>query len=159
MPRRTNIKIRKVLPDPLYQSELVAKLINCVMISGKKTIAQKHVYKAMEEAAKQLKSEPLIVLEDAIERIKPRVEVRARRVGGAAYQVPNMVSPSRSFSLAIKWLINASRARPSSQFHTFADKLAAELVDSYNGQGGALAKKQEVEKIAESNKAFAHLRW
>lgn len=159
MPRRGPVSRRVLPPDPIYQSRLVTKLINRVMKDGKKTIAQKHVYRALEIIKEKAKMSPLTVFEKAVENTKPKVEVRARRVGGAAYQVPLPVKGSRQESLAIRWIVLAARARPNKEYHTFAEKLAAELIDAFNETGGAVAKKQEVERLAEANKAFAHLRW
>lgn len=129
------------------------------MRDGKKTIAQRHVYQAFSMIEKKLKKDPLKVFLEAVQKIKPRMEVRPRRVGGAAYQVPMMVKGRRQESLAIRWLVEAARARPNAVYHRFADKLAAEIIDAYKGEGGAVAKKEEVEKLAEANAAFAHLRW
>lgn len=159
MPRKSISKKKPAIKDPLFGDFLVEKLINRVMRDGKKTIARKHVYDAFEMAKGKLKLDPLIVFNQAIENIKPRVEVRSRRVGGAAYQVPVPVSGFRQASLAIRWLVLTARARPNKDYHTFADKLAAELIDAFNGTGGAFAKKGEVEKIALANRAFSHLRW
>lgn len=157
--RKGNTKRRTIKPDVVYKSELVTRLINRVMKDGKKTVAERNVYGALESAEKQLQKDPAIILEDVIDKIRPRVEVRPRRIGGAAYQVPLPVNPIRSRALAIRWLVLAARSKPNSQYHTFIEKLAAEIVDTYNNQGGALAKKQEVERIAEANRAFSHLRW
>jgi len=157
--RGKKIKIRKILPDPVYQSQLVARLINRVMISGKKTIAQKHVYQALLAAQKKQGKEPLVILAKAIDNIKPRMIVRPRRIGGAAYQIPVSVSVQRQLSLAIRWLVEAARARPNKEYHTFAEKLAVELIDAFEGTGGAVKKKENVHRMAEANKAFAHFRW
>jgi len=157
--RGKKIKIRKILPDPVYQSQLVARLINRVMISGKKTIAQKHVYQALLAAQKKQGEEPLVILTKAIDNIKPRMIVRPRRIGGAAYQIPVSVSVQRQLSLAIRWLVEAARARPNKEYHTFAEKLAVELIDAFEGTGGAVKKKENVHRMAEANKAFAHFRW
>jgi len=159
MGRRGPATVRRVLPDPVYQNVLVAKLVNKVMRDGKKQLAQRLVYQAFELVKKRTKKDPLEVFLRAVEQIKPQMEVRARRVGGAAYQVPMLVRGRRQESLALRWLVAAARARPNSEYHTFAEKLAAELIDAYNKTGGAIAKKEEVEKIAEANRAFAHLRW
>ncbi|MCS7091958.1 MAG: 30S ribosomal protein S7 [Patescibacteria group bacterium] len=158
MARKGVIKLRSVAPDPIYKNRLVAKLINRAMRDGKRSVAEKQVYKAFE-LIKQKGEEPMRVFADAIENIKPQMEVRARRVGGAAYQVPVAVKGSRKESLAIRWLILAARSRSNSEFHTFAEKLAAEIIDAARNEGGAVKKKQEVEKIAEANRAFAHFRW
>ena len=159
MPRKGPVPPRVIPPDPIYQSRLVAKLINRVMRDGKKSVAQRHVYRAFEMIGKKTKKDPLSVFKKAIENIKPRLEVRPRRVGGAAYQVPLPVRGHRRVSLAIRWLVLAARARLNREYHTFAEKLAAEILDASQKTGGAVAKKEEVEKIAEANKAFAHLRW
>ena len=159
MGRRKKIVEREIPLDPIYPHYLVTKLINRVMISGKKTIARKHVYRAFEMIEKKEKKDPLEVFLKAIDNIKPKVEVRTRRVGGAAYQVPMMVRGRRQDSLAIRWLVLAARERPNSEYHTFAEKLAAEIMDAAKKTGGAVARKEEIERIAEANKAFAHLRW
>ena len=157
--RGRKIKIRKILPDPVYQSQLVAKLINRAMISGKKTIARKHIYQALSVAQKKQGEEPLVILTKAIDNIKPRIIVRPRRIGGAAYQIPVPVSVRRQLSLAIRWLIEAARTRPNKEYHTFAEKLAAELIDACNNTGGAVKKKENIHRMAEANKAFSHFRW
>lgn len=159
MPRRGPVKKRVIEKDPLYESLLVAQLVNRVMKSGKKNIARKHIYKAFGLVKEKTKLKPMLVFEKAIENVRPRVEVRPRRVGGAAYQVPVSVRGPRQNSLAVRWIIFAARARPNKECHTFAEKLAAELIDAFNEKGGAFEKKIEVEKLAEANKAFAHLRW
>jgi len=129
------------------------------MKEGKKSVAQKHVYKALEIIKKSHKQDPLKVFSEALNNVKPSMEVRPRRVGGAAYQVPMSVRGPRKESLAIRWLIQAARARPNSQYHSYADKLAAELIDAAKGEGGAVKKKTDMEKMAEANRAFAHFRW
>jgi small subunit ribosomal protein S7 len=157
--RGKKTKLRKIEADPKLDSLLVAKVINQVMISGKKTIAQKHVYQALEEAAKKTKKEPLTVLEEAIDNIKPQMEVRPRRIGGAAYQIPMPVSSRRQRSLAIRWLVEAARTRPNKEYHTFAEKLTAEIIDAVKNQGLAIKKKEDTHRMAEANKAFSHFRW
>jgi len=157
--RGKKAKIRTIGTDPKFDSLLVAKVINRVMVSGKKTIAQRHVYQALEEAAKKTKKEPLIVLGEAIANIKPQMEVRPRRIGGAAYQIPVPVSSRRQDSLAIRWLIEAARSRPNKEFHTFTEKLTAEIVDATKNEGLAIKKKEDTHKMAEANKAFSHFRW
>lgn len=159
MPRTGRVKKRILPPDPLYQSRLVTRLINRVMKNGKKTIAQKHVYRALEAIKEKTKKKPLAVLEQAIENIKPTMEVRPRRVGGAAYQVPMPVRGDRRESLAIRWLILAARARPNQEYHHFWKKLTAEILAAYQKEGGAVRKKEEVHRMAEANRAFAHFRW
>ena len=159
MPRKGAVKRRPVNPDPVYKDVLVSKLVNRVMRDGKKSVAQKQVYRAFELIKKKKKLEPLTVFQQAINNIRPQVEVRPRRVGGAAYQVPMPIRGPRKNDLAIRWLVLSSRKRPNSKYHTFAEKLAVEIIDAANEEGEAFGKKIEVEKIAEANKAFAHLRW
>jgi len=159
MPRTGKTKKRLTPPDPLYQNRLVAKIINKIMYDGKKSIAQKHVYKTLDILKAQTKEDPLLVLRQAIDNAKPSMEVRSRRVGGAAYQVPIPVRGDRRESLAIRWLIQAARNRPNSQYHHFYDKLSAELLDAHKNQGGAIEKKTQIHKMAEANRAFAHFRW
>ncbi len=150
---------RIIAPDEIYQSRIMTRLINRVMHQGKKTVAQKHVYKAFELVEKETKENPLEVFQKALENIKPKMEVRPRRVGGASYQVPIPVRGDRRESLAIRWLIQAAQARPNKEYHHFYEKLAAELMDAANKQGGAVARKQEIHKVADANRAFAHFRW
>jgi small subunit ribosomal protein S7 len=162
MSRVGKVKKRNILPDSLYQSRLVARLINKVMKNGKKTIAQAHVYRALSsltevEAVKD--KNPLEILSAALENIKPTMEVRSRRIGGAAYQVPMPVRADRRESLAIRWLIQAARSRSNKEYHEFWQKLAAEILDAYHNTGAAIKKKQDVHRMAEANKAFAHFRW
>src|SRR3989344_1315798 len=150
MPRRSSVRPKEVSQDLLYKNKMIAKLINRSMRDGKKFAAQKQVYKALE-LLKGEDNDPLKVFSKAMENIKPIMEVRPRRVGGAAYQIPVPVKGERKESLAIRWLIAATRARPNSDYHTFAEKLAAELKEAAEGAGGAVKKRLEVEKIAESN--------
>jgi small subunit ribosomal protein S7 len=152
-------QIRKTLPDPVYGSLMITKLINNVMLSGKKNPAQKQIYGAMEILKEKTGQEPIQVFDTAMENIRPQMEVRARRIGGAAYQVPTPVRGVRRDSLAIRWLITAARARPSSEFHSFSGKIAAELLDALNNTGAAVKKKLDTHRMAEANKAFAHFRW
>ncbi len=168
MSRVGKTKRRTINPDPLYQSRLVARLINRVMISGKKTIAQSQVYKALETLSKENKEKekdktketnPLEILSTALENLKPVMEVRPRRIGGAAYQVPMPVRADRREALAIRWLIQAAQKRSNKEHHYFWQKLAAEIQDAYHNTGAAIKKKQDVHKMAEANKAFAHFRW
>ena len=159
MPRRGGAQPRKVDPDPIYKNRVLAKLINRSMREGKKDPAQKQVYRALEIIKEKTKDDPIKVFAKAIENIKPSMEVRPRRVGGAAYQVPMPVRGPRRESLAIRWVIGAARARSNSEFHTFGEKLAAELIDAANGEGGAMKKKSDMERMAEANRAFAHFRW
>lgn len=159
MARRGQAKPRIVAPDPIYKSRLVTKLINRSMKAGKKSVAQKQAYTAFEIIEKKAKGDPIKIFSRAIENIKPNMEVRPRRVGGAAYQVPMPVKGSRRESLAIRWLILAARSRSNSEFHTFADKLAVEIMDAANNEGGAIKRRQDIERMAEANRAFSHFRW
>jgi small subunit ribosomal protein S7 len=159
MPRVGKIKKRNTIPDPIYQNALVSLLINRVMRSGKKAVAQKQVYQALEIIAQKTKEEPLKVLFEALGNIKPFQEVRSRRVGGAAYQVPVPVPEKRQESLAIRWLILFANKRSNKEYHHFSEKLAAEILDARQSQGEAVKKKENVHKMAEANKAFAHFRW
>lgn len=152
------VKKRKIEPDPLFGQVLVTRLVNRVMKAGKKGVAQKLVYSAFEEIKKK-GQEPLKVLEDAVANVSPRMEVRPRRVGGASYQIPREVRGDRRFSLAIRWLITAAKNRSSKEFRSFDQKLAAELLDASQGQGEAIKKRNQIHKMAEANRAFAHFRW
>jgi small subunit ribosomal protein S7 len=159
MPRTGRIKKRLLSPDPVYQSRLVARLVNRVMKAGKKKLAYKHVYQAFEEVKKETKENPDEVFRKALDNLKPIMEVRPRRVGGASYQVPIPVKGDRKESLAIRWLIEAAESRPSREYRTFSKKLAAEIIAAFKGEGGAIQKKHAIQKLAEANKAFAHFRW
>lgn len=159
MPRTKKNNIRPTKPDPIYNSKTVTQLINRIMVSGKKTIAARHVYAAMDILKKDLKADPLESLENALKNITPQMEVRSRRVGGAAYQVPMPVKTRRGSSLAIRWLVIEAGKRPSDQYHTYAEKLAAEIKDALQNEGTAIQKKLTSHKMAEANKAFAHFRW
>lgn len=159
MPRRGSIKSRPVEPDAVYKNKLVTRLINRVMRDGKKSVAQREVYNSFEIIKDKTKGEPLKIFTQALSNIKPQMEVRPRRVGGAAYQVPTPVKGDRKESLAIRWLIFATRSRSNSDYHTFSEKLAAELMDAAKGEGGAVKKRTDVERMAEANRAFAHFRW
>lgn len=150
---------RIVEPDQKYNSVLVSKLINRSMKSGKKSVAAKQVYMALEAVAKKLNKKPVEVLEEVVEKVSPEMEVRSRRVGGASYQVPMPVSSKRAHALAVRWLVLASNARPNKQYHSYADKLVAEMQDALQEQGGAIEKRNTSHKMAEANKAFAHFRW
>lgn len=159
MPRKGPARKRLVEVDPIYGSRLIAKLINRSMYDGKKSVAQREVYRALEIIAEKTKDEPTKVFEQAIENIKPEMEVRAKRVGGAAYQVPMQVRAERKESLSIRWLVNAARTKSNSEFHTYGEKLAQELMDAAKAEGGAVRKRQEMERQAEANKAFSHFKW
>jgi small subunit ribosomal protein S7 len=159
MPRSGAIKKRVVQEDPVYKSKVLAKLVNRAMRSGKKGAAQKQIYRSLKMVKTKTNQDPLMVFNKALENIKPLMEVRPRRVGGAAYQVPMPVRGDRRESLAIRWLIKAAASRPSREFHTFAEKLTAEILDAFNNTGGAVKKKDDTHRMAEANKTFAHFRW
>ena len=156
MPRRGNVPKREVLPDPLYNSKLVSKLINSVMYDGKKGVAQKIVYDAFDQIKEATGEEPLEVFEKAMNNIMPVLEVKARRVGGANYQVPIEVRADRRQTLGLRWLTKYTRARGEK---TMSDRLAKELMDAANNTGASVKKKEDTHKMAEANKAFAHYRW
>jgi len=156
VPRRGNIAKREVLADPVYNSELVTRLINSIMLDGKKGVAQKIVYGAFDIVAEKTGKDALEAFNEAMENIMPLLEVKARRVGGATYQVPMEVRPERKLTLGLRWLTTYSRARNE---RTMKERLAAEIMDAMNGQGGACKKREDTHKMAEANKAFAHFRW
>ena len=156
MPRRGSISKRDVLPDPLYNSKLVTKLVNNVMYDGKKGVAQTIVYDAFNMIEEKLGQNALEVFQAALDNIKPELEVKARRVGGSTYQVPMEVRPERQQTLALRWLINYSRNRSE---RTMAERLAGEIMDAKNSMGGAFKKKEETHRMAGANKAFAHYRY
>lgn len=156
MPRRGNVPKREVLPDPMYRSVLVTKLINSIMLDGKKGVAQKVVYSAFDIVKEQTGKDPLEVFTAAMENIMPSLEVKARRVGGATYQVPIEIRPERRQTLALRWLVEFSRKRGEK---TMAERLAAEVMDAANNTGAAVKRKEEMHRMAEANKAFAHYRW
>jgi small subunit ribosomal protein S7 len=156
MPRRGNVPKREVLPDPMYGSEMVTRLVNNIMLDGKKGVAQKIVYGAFEIVGEKTGKEPLECFEQALENIMPQLEVKARRVGGATYQVPMEVRPARRRTLGLRWLTNYSRNRGEK---TMKERLAGELLDALKGQGGACKKRDDTHRMAEANKAFAHYKW
>ena len=156
MPRRGNVPKRDVLPDPLYNSKLVTKLVNSIMLDGKKGVSQKVVYGAFDIVREKTGREPLEVFTEAMENIMPTLEVKARRVCGATYQVPMEVRPVRRQTLGLRWLTNYSRARSE---RTMKERLAGEIMDAYNNAGNAVKKREDTHKMAEANKAFAHFRW
>jgi small subunit ribosomal protein S7 len=156
VPRKGNVPKREVLPDPVYGSVVVAKLINSIMLDGKKGVAQSIVYSAFDKIKETTGEEPLEVFEKAINNIMPVLEVKARRIGGANYQVPIEVRPERRQTLALRWLTNATRARGE---RTMSDRLAKELIDASNNTGASVKKKEDTHRMAEANKAFAHFRW
>ncbi|GBD44861.1 30S ribosomal protein S7 [bacterium HR40] len=154
--RRRAAERREVLPDPKYGDPVVAKFINCVMRDGKKSVAEKIVYGALERIQKRTGRDPLPLFLEAVENVKPTLEVRSRRVGGATYQVPVEVRPERRQTLAIRWLIHAARGRSE---RTMEERLAHELMDAANNRGAAVKKREDTLRMAEANRAFAHYRW
>ncbi|MCX8092944.1 MAG: 30S ribosomal protein S7 [Candidatus Goldbacteria bacterium] len=155
MPRRKKVIKRQIFPDSKYNSELVSRFINCIMLKGKKSIAERLTYSAFDIIKKQGK-DPLEVCNKAVENVKPLLELKTRRIGGANYQIPVEVNPDRRISLAVRWIINAARERKERGFH---ERLAAEILAASENQGGAVKKKEDTHKMAEANKAFAHFRW
>ena len=156
MPRKGNTPKREVLPDPVYGNIVVSKLINSIMLDGKKSTAQKIVYGAFDQIREKTGEDPLDVFNKAMENIMPELEVKARRVGGANYQVPIEVRPARRQTLGLRWLTQYTRARSE---RTMAERLAKEIMDAANGTGASVKKKEDTHKMAEANKAFAHFRW
>jgi small subunit ribosomal protein S7 len=156
MPRKGPAPRRELVADPIHRSVLVTQLINKVMLHGKRSVAEKIVYDAMASIAKKTGDDPLVTLKRALDNVKPALEVRSRRVGGATYQVPVEVRGTRSMTLALRWLVSYSQARREK---TMADCLANELMDAANGLGAAMKKRDDMQKMAESNKAYAHYRW
>ncbi len=157
MPRKKILDRRSVSPDPRFNSVLVAKFTNGLMVEGKKTVARRLFYDAMDIIQDKVSDQdPLVVFEEAMENVRPKVEVKSRRVGGATYQVPVEVRPERRNALAIRWIINFSKSRSG---QTMSDKLAAELLDAFHNRGASVKKKDDTHKMAEANKAFAHYRW
>jgi small subunit ribosomal protein S7 len=156
MPRKGNVPKRTVLADPVYSSKLVAKLINKVMLDGKKDTAQQILYTAFDRIEAQTKQNPLDVFQKALENIMPVLEVRSRRVGGSNYQVPVEVRPERRTTLGLRWLVQYSRLRNE---RTMDERLAKEIMDAANGQGNSVKKREDIHRMAEANKAFAHYRW
>ncbi len=156
MPRRGTVAKRDVLPDPVYGSKILTKLINKVMWDGKKSLAEKICYRALDIIREKTKKDPLEVFEQALKNVMPVLEVKARRVGGANYQVPVEVRPERRLTLGIRWIVNYARLRAGKSME---EKLAAEIMDAANNTGAAVKKKEDTHKMAEANKAFAHYRW
>ena len=155
MRKRRAVK-RDVLPDPIYKSKVVTKLINRIMLDGKKGVAEKILYEAFDIIKDKTKEDPVTVFEKALENIKPQLEVKSKRVGGSNYQVPVEVSATRSQTLGLRWLVNYARLRNG---HTMAQNLADEIIDASNGTGNAVKKREDTHRMAEANKAFAHYRW
>ncbi len=156
MPRKREVQIRSMVPDPVYGSQLVTKFINNIMERGKKSLAESIFYDAMKKIEHRTKEEPLRIFKTAVENVKPTLEVKSRRVGGSTYQVPVEVAPRRRQSLAIRWILTNAKARGEK---TMADRLANELIDAFNNRGAAMKKKEDTHRMAEANKAFAHYRW
>ena len=156
MPRKGPAQRRELTPDPIYRSLLVTQVVNKVMLHGKRSLAERIVYDAMKVVETKSGAEPVGTLKRAIDNIKPPLEVKSRRVGGATYQVPVEVRPRRANTLSIRWLVDFSRARREK---TMAERLAAEILDAANGLGASIKKRDDMQKMAESNKAFAHYRW
>ncbi len=156
MPRRREVAKRETLPDPMYGSTLINKFINCMMIQGKKSVAEGAFYGSLELVKDRSKEDPVKVFKKALENVKPVLEVKSRRVGGATYQVPIEVPQERRTSLAIRWMIINARSRGEK---TMREKLAAEILDASNNRGGSIKKKEDTHRMAEANKAFAHYRW
>ena len=155
MRKRRAVK-RDVLPDPIYKSKVVTKLVNRIMLDGKKGVAEKILYEAFDTVKEKTGEDPVVVFEKALENIKPQLEVKSKRVGGSNYQVPVEVSETRSQTLGLRWLVNYARLRGG---HTMAQNLADEIIDASNGTGNAVKKREDTHRMAEANKAFAHYRW
>lgn len=156
MPRRRVVGQRKILPDPKFGSELLAKFINIVMVDGKKSVAERIIYGALDIVAEKSGSDQLSVFEEALDNIRPSVEVKSRRVGGSTYQVPVEVRPVRRNTLAMRWMVDAARARGEK---SMAQRLAGEMIDASQNKGSAVRKREDVHRMADANKAFAHYRW
>jgi small subunit ribosomal protein S7 len=156
MPRKGPAARREIQPDPIYQNPLVTQLINKILTSGKKQLAERTVYRALEIISERTANDPVITLRKAVENARPLLETRSRRVGGASYQVPVEVRATRGTTLALRWLVNYSRARRE---HSMAERLVGEIMDASSGQGAAVKRREDMHKMAEANKAFAHYRW
>jgi small subunit ribosomal protein S7 len=156
MPRKGPASRRDIEPDPVYQNPLVTQLINKILTSGKKALAERIVYRTLEIVSDRTAGDPVITLRKAVDNARPLLETRSRRVGGASYQVPVEVKPHRGTTLAMRWLVNYSRQRRE---HSMAERLAAEIMDASTGQGASVKRREDMHKMAEANKAFAHYRW
>jgi small subunit ribosomal protein S7 len=156
MPRKGPAPRRDLMPDPIYRSVVVTQLVNKVLLQGKRSVAEKIVYSALKDIEAKTGQEPVAVLKRAVENVRPPLEVKSRRVGGATYQVPVEVRPRRATTLAIRWIVGFSRQRREK---TMAERLSAELLDASNGIGASIKRREDMQKMAESNKAFAHYRW
>ncbi len=156
MPRKGPAQRRELMPDPIYRSVVVTQLVNKILLQGKRSTAEHIVYTALREIEAKTQQDPVTVLKRAVENVRPALEVRSRRVGGATYQVPVEVRPRRATTLAIRWIVGFSRQRREK---TMAERIAAELTDASNGIGASIKRREDLQKMAESNKAFAHYRW
>jgi small subunit ribosomal protein S7 len=156
MPRKGHVRKRETLGDANFGNKVITKFINTLMLEGKKSTAEAIMYGALEQASEKLKAEPMAIFEKAMENVRPLVEVRSRRVGGATYQVPVEVAPARAQALAIRWIISYARSKKGMPM---AERLARELMDAYNNEGSAVKKREDTHKMAEANRAFAHYRW
>lgn len=156
MGRKSFIRKREILPDPKFNDVVVAKFINSLLLHGKRSVAEGILYRCIDIVSEKANDDGIKIFKKGLENLKPMLEVKSRRVGGATYQVPVEVKPARRQSLASRWLIEAARGRPE---HSMAERLAAEVVEASNGRGGAMKKREDVHKMAEANKAFAHYRW
>ena len=156
MPRKGPAVRRPIQPDPVYQNPLVTQLINRILLHGKKTTAEKIVYDALEQISQKTANDPVITLKKAVENVRPMLEVKSRRVGGASYQVPIEVMPQRGTTLAMRWLVNFSRARRE---NSMSERLVAEIMDASVGAGASVKRREDIHKMAEANRAFAHYRW
>jgi small subunit ribosomal protein S7 len=156
MPRKGPAVRREIEPDPVYQNPLVTQLINKILLNGKKSTAERIVYKALEQISERTANDPVITLKKAVDNVRPMLEVKSRRVGGASYQVPIEVRPTRGTTLALRWLVNFTRQRRE---HTMSERLVAEIMDAANGQGSSVKRREDLHKMAEANRAFAHYRW
>ncbi|HEY7280719.1 MAG TPA: 30S ribosomal protein S7 [Actinomycetota bacterium] len=156
MPRKGPAVRREIEPDPVYQNPLVTQLINKILLNGKKSTAERIVYKALEQISERTANDPVITLKKAVENARPLLEVKSRRVGGASYQVPVEVRPTRGTTLALRWLVNFTRQRRE---HTMSERLVGEIMDAANGQGSSVKRREDLHKMADANRAFAHYRW
>ena len=156
MPRKGPAVKREIEPDPIYQNQLVTQLINKVLLSGKKSVSERIVYKSLEMISERTANDPVITLKRAVDNVRPLLEVKSRRVGGASYQVPVEVRAGRGTTLALRWLVNYSRQRRE---HSMAERLTGEIMDAASGQGSSVKRREDMHKMAEANRAFAHYRW
>ena len=156
MPRRREVERRKIEPDPKFNDRLVARFTSVIMLAGKKSVAERIVYGAFDVIESKTRNDPLAMFRRALDNVRPRIEVKSRRVGGASYQVPIEVKPQRGTTLAMRWIVNFSRARRE---NSMSERLVAEIMDAANGAGASVKRREDMHKMAEANKAFAHYRW